>query len=220
MKKYRFKELKIVKYRNRNNYYLKAYLTLADRPNDVICIIPIYDRNDWIDITKKHLSGQESPKQDIKYKDLLAPFYGDFIEVPSKWGPLYHKFTIDDYELGHCLKEDIGQAERNENGDVIVYKSIKIFTPSKDYIYETKEYEWKPEERAQYYYNYCFFRITELQEPLSNKDFYADEYEEAENDDPYNSYDENDWWWAITDGMCGEYRRGADWDLLSEALGY
>jgi len=220
MKQFRFKKLVVKKYFKREGSFIKAYLSEIDKPNDIICVLPIYDRKEWVDIIQRYEAGQESPMQFLTYNDLLKPFPGSFVDVQSKWGPLYYKFTIDDYELGHCSKEMINKAQRDNKGDVVVYNSLKIFIPAKDFA-DIQKYEWNPEIRAQYYYyNYCYFRLSELKEPFNYMEYEVDEYEESEYDDPNNSYDEEDTWWALTDGMRGEFRKGVDWDRLSDVLGY
>ncbi|MBQ8709429.1 MAG: hypothetical protein IJ550_02445 [Bacteroidaceae bacterium] len=143
--------------------YIKCCIVKESEPDkvlDVICLFGFY----WLmDVVQKYEQGIETEE----YEKLCRPIDGEFVEVKSMNGALYHRFTRDEGTFGLCTPQKVGKAERDINGKVKVYHSIKVFTLYHEYR-GVKEYigGWSPQEMYRKYFGYRYLPLSDLAEPL------------------------------------------------------
>ena len=153
-------------YKGQLDRYAKCCIVSVEAPELVLDIVPLFGFEQLIRIVHDCEQGIDKQKWISK---LEAPIDGDFIEVKSKNGPLYHRFTKDEANFGLCNPMEIGKAERTETGKVKVYHSIKVFT---HYVYNEntgkKQYlnGWFPDQMYNLYYCYRYIPLSDLTEPL------------------------------------------------------
>ncbi len=103
--------------------YVKCCIVSVNNPKQVLAIIPLFGYDDITeDIYNYELGKGPFPSY------LNKPIEGEFIDVPSKHGPLFRVFTKDEAKYGLCPQENVGKVERTLTGKVKIYNSIKVFT--------------------------------------------------------------------------------------------
>lgn len=154
--------------------YLKVCVASVDNPLQILQIIPLFGKKnrggftDLIEIVRNHELGQDE-KSLFHFSELLKPIDAEFVEVPSKHGPLFRVFTKDEARYKMCSTNDVGRAERTATGKVKIYNSIRVFTP---YIYDNETREkvildgWRPEELYARFFGFNYRVLSDLTEPL------------------------------------------------------
>lgn len=146
--------------------YIKCCVVSADVPDKVLDVVYIFGNKGLID----HVHKKELDKaSDSQLKELSMPIDGEFFDIKSLNGPLYHVFSKDEAQFGLCSAEDVGKAERDNKGKVKIYHTIKVFTIYK--IIEKvgiKLYEkgWSPSQMYYRYFGYRYLPLSDLTEPL------------------------------------------------------
>ena len=146
--------------------YAKCCVVSVDNPEVVLEIIPLFGFEHLIKIVQNMEQGIDSEK----WKTILEePIDGDFVEVISHNGPLFHRFTKEEAQYGLCSAQNVGKAERLENMKVKVYHSIKVFT---HYTYDENTGNkriidgWNPDQMYNLYIGYRYIPLSDLTEPL------------------------------------------------------
>jgi len=142
----------------------------------VLDIIPIWGKKDEpglrdiIQLISKLEDGKALAPQENKLLEFIKkPIIGQFEEIPSMHGPLFRIFTRDEAKYGLCSKYDVGKPERDENGRVRVYNTIRVF---RHYIYDSEDDkyystpEWDLNKMYYKYFEYRYFPISQLTEPI------------------------------------------------------
>lgn len=154
--------------------YLKVCVASVDEPQKVLFILPLFGNkngggfSDLIEVVRNHELGLDV-KSHFAFSELLEPLEGEFVEVPSKVGPLFRVFTADEAKYGICPKNYAGKVERTSTGKVKIYYSIKVFRP---YIRDNETGEkvnwhgWYPEELYYRFFGYNYKVLSDLTEPL------------------------------------------------------
>jgi hypothetical protein len=146
--------------------YIKCCVVSADVPDKVLDVVYIFG-NRWL---TDHVHKRETDNaNDSHMKDLAMPVDGEFVEVKSLHGSLYRVFSKDEAQYGLCSAEDVGKAERDNNGKVKIYHTIKVFTLYKIIeIIGQKEYlnGWYPSQMYYRYFGYRYHPLSDLTEPL------------------------------------------------------
>lgn len=146
--------------------YIKCCIVGVDEPWKILDYIYIFGFGmELIDIVSKYESGIEREQWE---NVLEKPIDGEFVEIKSLHGPLYHKYTRDEGLYGLCTQENVGKAERDIHGKVKVYHNMKVFSY---YIYDeagNKHYVngWRPEQMYNRYFGYRYIPLSDLTEPL------------------------------------------------------
>jgi hypothetical protein len=154
--------------------FLKVSIATVDNPQKVLLTLPLYG-NDYgggfshlIELVRNYEVGKEE-KSKIPFEELLQPIDGEFVDIPSKHGPLYKTYTKDDAKYGLCSKEFVGKAERTPTGKIKIYHTIKVFTPL-IINNETGQKEiisgWSPEKLYYRFFGYNYHILADLTEPL------------------------------------------------------
>lgn len=146
--------------------YAKCCIVSVDNPHKVLDIIPLFGPEQFIKIVYDCEQGIGKEKWVHK---LEKPIDGEFIEVKCHNGPLFHRFTKDEARYGLCNEQDVGKAERLDNGKVKVYHSIKVFTCFEfNEVIGKKQYcnGWSPDQMYDKYLGYRYIPISDLTEPL------------------------------------------------------
>lgn len=175
MEQYYFKNWKTYPFKKKSfegqlDRYAKVCIVSVAKPNEVIDIIPIFGLGRIIKLIHDI---ELSVPLDIESKQLLntlqRPIVGQFEEINSMHGPLFHQFTPDEAKYGLCPEDDIWKPKRDKNGNVKVYNTIKVFTMYK-YDRELGIYQIAPGFAAyEMYDNYVPYRykpISMLTEPM------------------------------------------------------
>lgn len=154
--------------------YLKVCVASVDSPQQILLIMPLFGTKNrggfahLIEVVRNHELGQDE-KSAFSFYELLKPQEGEFVEVPSKHGPLYRIFTKDEAKYGICPINAVGKAERTASGKVKIYNSIRVFTPL---IVDNETGEkvvvdgWRPEELYNRFFGYNYHILSDLTEPL------------------------------------------------------
>lgn len=166
--------------------FAKVCVVSVSNPQKVLDIIPIWGKKDEprlrdiIQLIFKLEDGKALAPQENKLLEFIKkPIIGQFEEIPSKHGPLFRRFTRDEAKYGLCSKYDVGKPERDENGRVRVYNTIRVF---RHYIYDSefeknnipvseddKYYttpEWDLNKMYDKYFGYRYFKRSQLTEPI------------------------------------------------------
>lgn len=154
--------------------YATACVTSVRNPNKILDIVPVWGRNynggmgKLIDLIHKKEQGFELDKESLQFlAKYNNPIDGEFVETKSLNGPLFRVFTRGEAECGLCRKCDVNKPERDINGNVVIYNTIKVFTMSR-YDSELRQYNyvrgWFP---ANMYSNYIYYRYFPM-EKLEN----------------------------------------------------
>lgn len=181
MGKYLLKNWKTFTFKNSSfegqlDRYAKVCIVSVDDPERVVDIIPIYGKKYSVghgriiklfyDIEQGTILNKESQKLLLA---LQKPIEGKFEEIKSKNGPLFHQFTPDEAEYGLCSNSEVWKPERDENGKVKVYNSMRVFT---QYMYDPDlgKYNyvngWFPHQMYYKYYGYRYKPLSMLTEPI------------------------------------------------------
>lgn len=146
--------------------YAKSCIVSVDNPQKVLDIIPLFGFEQLIKIVQNMESGIDCEKWKA---ELEEPIDGEFVDIKSHNGPLFHRFTKEEAQYGLCKAQDVGKAERLDNRKVKIYHSIKVFT---HYIYDENTGEkhylngWFPEQMYDLYMGYRYIPLSDLTEPL------------------------------------------------------
>ena len=152
--------------------YVKTCVVSVDNPHKVLLVLPLYGKENGggfgqlINIVRNHELGQGDETEFLK---LSRPINGEFVEVPSKDGPLFRIFTKDEAEFGICSRDDAGKVERDRNGKVKIYHSIRVFChcyevskiPNRKYVPG-----WYPDDLYHRFYGFNYHMLSDLTEPL------------------------------------------------------
>ena len=181
MEKYLFKNWKTFPFKKKSfDGQLDRYLTVcvvnAESPQTVLDIIPIYGsekHSDFREIIKliydieRGIEINESSRE--LFESLQKPIWGQFEEIKSQHGPLFHQFTPAEARYGLCSECDVWKPERDENGKVIEFMSIKVFTHS-IYHPDFRKYGyangWFPHQMYYKYFGFRYRPISLLREPM------------------------------------------------------
>lgn len=152
--------------------YAKVCVVSANNPDVVIDIIPIYGEkyNTGLGRVIKLIYDIElNVPLDSESNKLLAriqrPVLGQFEEIKSLHGPLYHQFTPDEAKYGLCLNTDVWKPEKDEVGKVKVYNTLKVFTQYMfDSDFNSYNYAsgWSPNQMYYKYFGYRYLPISQL----------------------------------------------------------
>lgn len=137
----------------------------AETPQKVLDIIPIFGKlivnliYDW------ERGIQLDNESSELLKTLHNPIEGQFEEIKSKDGPLFHRFTPEEVKYGLCPASLIWKQERDQEGKVKVYESIKVFTQY-EYYSDIGKYDyangWFPDQMYKKYYGYRYLPISKI----------------------------------------------------------
>ena len=181
MEKYLFKNCKTYPFKKKSfegqlGRYAKVCIVNVDNPEKIIDIIPIYGEkyNKGLGrVIKLFYDIELNVPLDSESNRLLAflqkPIEGKFEEVKSLHGPLYRQFTPDEAKYGLCHANDVWKPERDENGKVKLYNTMKMFT---QYMYDPDlgAYNyvpgWFPNQMYYKYFGYRYLPISQLKESL------------------------------------------------------
>lgn len=150
--------------------YAKVCVSSVENPHKVLFILPLFGKEcgagygHIIEIVRNHELRKDN---DLEFSKLLKPFDGEFVEIPSKHGPLFRIFTKDEAKYGICPKDKIGKAERDETGKVKIYHTIKVFCLYENNIIIGKQYinGWYPEDWYYRFFGYNYRVLSDLTEP-------------------------------------------------------
>lgn len=181
MEKYLFKNWTTFPFKRKSfdgqmDRYLKVCVVSIDNPMKVLDIIPIYGNEnssglrDIINLVYDLEKGVALDKTSIDLlNSLQRPIIGQFEEVKSHHGPLFHQFTPDEAKYGLCSEYDVWKPERDSNGKVVEYNSMRVFTMSL-YYPDLGEYNyangWLPSQMYYKYYGYRYLSVSQLTEPI------------------------------------------------------
>lgn len=181
MEKYYFKNWKTFPIKNKSfdgqmDRFVKVCVVSINNPDKVLDIIPIFGKESLSglrDIIRLIYDKERGIELDQKSNNLLQylqkPIIGQFEEIKSMHGPLFHKFTPDEAEYGLCSKYDVWKPERDNQGKVIEYMSMKVFTLM-HYDSDLGKYNfaagWFPSQMYYKYYGYRYLPISQLKEPV------------------------------------------------------
>lgn len=152
--------------------YLKVCVASIDNPQKVLFVLTLFGKSNGgdfsrlIEIVRNHELGQDVKNE---FSFLSEPIDGEFIEVPSKHGPLFRVFTKDDAKYGMCHPDSIGKVERTSDGKVKIYHSIKVFTlytKDEDFGKMVIVPGWLPEKWYYRFFGYNYHVLSDLTEPL------------------------------------------------------
>lgn len=177
MEKYLFTNWETVPFKGKTydwqlDRYLKVCVASVDNPQKVLCVLPLFGSNrgnsfkPYIEIVRNHELGKDDKNE---FSFLSEPVDGEFIEVPSKHGPLFRVFTKDDAKYGMCHPNSVGKVERTSDGKVKIYHSIKVFTVYKkdeDFGKMVIMPKWFPEKWYYRFFGYNYHVLSDLTEPL------------------------------------------------------
>ena len=143
--------------------YAKACVVSLDNPQQVLAVIPIFGNAEIIDI----VHGFELGKNELP-SSMRKSFDGEFVEIPSLHGKLYRRFSLDEARYGICKPDMAWKAERDSNGKVRIYNTIKVFCLYKLVPILGKQYlnGWFPNQLYYHYYGYNYHPLSNLSEPL------------------------------------------------------
>ena len=177
MEKYFFKNWKTFPFKKKSfegqlSRYAKVCVVSVNNPDIVMDIIPIYGEkyNSGLGRVIKLIYDIElKVPLDSESNRLLAllqkAVVGQFEEIISLHGPLYHKFTPDEAKYGLCLNTEVWKPERDEAGKVKVYNTMKVFTQYMfDADFGTYNYVsgWSPNQMYYKYFGYRYLPISQL----------------------------------------------------------
>ena len=153
--------------------FVKVCVVSVDNPQKVLFILPLYGKeggggfSHLVEVVRNHELRQDE-KTKSHFSELLTPIEGEFVEIPSKHGPLYRIFTKDEARYGICALDKVGKVEREENGKVKVYHSIKVFCIYEEKKVFGKQYVngWFPEDWYYRFFGYNYRVLGDLTEPL------------------------------------------------------
>jgi hypothetical protein len=168
LKNYRTRQYAQKTFETQPDYYIVADLTFADNPSKIIDVVAYFGSDEEKSVRLFETKGIPLPETFHK------PFYGDFEDVKQDT-LLYKLYTDDDAYLGRCRKDEVGSYERNPDGSIRIFNSIRVF-----YKYNTayirtqtnpllKNYHiqnvskylsgWNPQKLAKYKKDYCYIEI-------------------------------------------------------------
>lgn len=150
-----------------------ATVCSVNNPNVILDIVPVWGRDynrgigRYIKLVHEKELGFELDKESNDY--LLSyfskPIYGEFEEMKSHHGPLFRIYTQNEAEYGLCSIEDINKPERDSEGNIKVYNTVKVFTWS-TYDSDFGQYQyvrgWLPDDMYSKLYCYRYFPIHML----------------------------------------------------------
>lgn len=150
--------------------YAKVCVASIDNPQKVLFILPLFGAGfgHIIEAVRCHELGIDDDSV-LNFSRLIRPVNGDFVEVPSKHGPLFRVYKPDEAKYGLCSKGEVGKVERDSNGKVKIYHSIKVFTRYRiDNETGEKRYlnGWYPEDWYYHFFGYNYHVLSDLTEPL------------------------------------------------------
>ena len=181
MEKYLFKNWATFPFKRKSfdgqmDRYLKVCVVSIDNPTKVLDIIPIYGNEnssglrDIINLIYNLENGVTLDKASIQLLNTLQkPIVGQFEEIKSLHGPLYHQFTPDEAKYGLCPAYSVWKPERDENGKVKVFNSFNVFTllvNDSDLRISHYAAGWFPNQMYYKYYGYRYKSLSELTEPI------------------------------------------------------
>lgn len=182
MAKYLFKNwetqpFKDISFEGQFDRYAKVCIVSVDNPETIVDIIPIYGKMDDIKGFKQiiqliHYQEQGIPLDNESRRLLLSlqkPFEGGFEEIKSMHGSLFRQFTPDEAKYGLCPVNKVWKPERDENGKIKVYNTMKVFTRFTEIPdIGTRIYVngWFPHQMYYKYFGYRYCPISQLREPL------------------------------------------------------
>ena len=156
--------------------YVKVCVVNAENPQKVLDIIPIYGNEDLSgirDVIRLIYDIERGVEIDDASKKLLnnlqKPIMGDFVEIKRLHGPLFHQFTPDDARYGLCPEYNVWKPERDSQGKVKEYLSMRVFTIS---LYDSDicQYhyakDWSPNKMYYKYFGYRYKPLSMLTEPI------------------------------------------------------
>lgn len=149
-----------------------ACITSFKAPNEVLDIVPVWGRNynsgmgKFIKLTHQKELGFELDKESLDFLSYFSkPIDGEFIQAKSIHGPLFRIYTQLEAEYGLCSIDKVNKPEREPNGQVKIYNSIKVFTWSK-YDSDFRQYnyvrDWSPEDMYDKYAYYRYYPMHML----------------------------------------------------------
>lgn len=155
--------------------FAKVCVVSIHNPQKVLDIIPIYgnEKNAGLrDIIKLIYDCERGIILDDESTRLLRaiqePFLGQFEEVKSLHGPLFHQFTPDEAKYGLCSENDVWRPERDNNGKVKEFMTMKVFTMGlydSDFGKYNYANGWSPSQMYSKYYGYRYLPLQKLTEP-------------------------------------------------------
>ena len=151
--------------------YAKVCVSSVNNPQKVLFVLPLFGSENGggfgriIEIVHNYELGRDNNSE---FSKLLSPVDGEFVEIPSKHGPLFRIFTKDDAKYGICSDDMVGKVEREKTGKVKIYHSIKVFCLYKNNIVIGKQYinGWHPEDWYYRFFSYNYRVLSDLTEPL------------------------------------------------------
>ena len=181
MEKYLFKNWATFPFKRKSfdgqmDRYLKVCVVSIDNPTKVLDIIPIYGNEnssglrDIINLIYNLENGVTLDKASIQLLNTQQkPIVGQFEEIKSLHGPLYHQFTPDEAKYGLCSEHDVWKPERDINGKVIEYNSMRVFPMSlydSDFGVYNYVNGWFPSQMYYKYFGYRYLLMSQLKDPI------------------------------------------------------
>lgn len=156
--------------------FVKVCVVSPEDPSKVLDIVPIYGNENssgMRDIIRLIHDKERGYPIDDDAKKLLSslkePVFGQFECVKSLHGPLFHQFTPDEAKYGLCSVNDVWKPERNNQGKVKEYTSMKVFTISyydSDFGKFNYVNGWFPSQMYYIYFGYRYLPFSKLTEPI------------------------------------------------------
>lgn len=232
MKKFKFVHwrtfpIKKESFKGQYNRFALTCVVSVDSPEKVIDVIPIFgknnDRNERIIklIYNKERNIHLDEESEKLWDFLQRPVYGKFVEEKSMHGPLFRIYTQSEADHDLCPVSMVGKPERDENGKIKEYATMKIFTWM---IYDSGKwrpiYGWFPQQRYYLYFGHRYHPISQLKKDESR--FSEDEdWDECNCDVRDYELSEEDIWDALTDGMYGNMPTDpTEYDARMDSLGF
>ena len=156
--------------------FVKVCVVSANNPYKILDIIPIFGNEDSCgmrdvinliyDLERGIAIDNASEKL---LRSLQEPLFGQFVDIKSLHGPLFHRFTPDEAKYGLCSEHDVWKPERDCQGKVKEYVSMKVFTISlydPDYGQYSYADGWFPNQMYYRYFGYRYQPLSMLTEPI------------------------------------------------------
>ncbi len=168
LKNYRTRRFAQKSFETQPDYYVVADLAFADNTSEIIDVVAYFESDDEKSVRLFETKGIALPEA------FHMPFYGTFEDVKQDT-LLYKRYTDDDAYLCRCRKDEVGSYERNPDGSIRIFDSIKVFYKFNTAYIRTQTYPllknyhiqnvskylsgWNPQKLAKYKKDYCYIEI-------------------------------------------------------------
>ncbi len=150
--------------------YAIATVRSVNNPNIILDVVPIWGRNLYggmgklIDLIYQKEQGFKLDNESLQFmSNYNKPIDGEFVEMKSYHGPLFRIYRRPEAEYGLCSIDKINKPERDAEGNIKIYDTIKVFTWSR-YEPESQEFQhvkgWLPDDMYSKLFCYRYFPMS------------------------------------------------------------